>query len=150
MKNTDMLDRLHGYYLEDLEIGTTGTYARTVSDADITLFAGLTGDDNPVHFNEEFARSTPLKGRVAQGMLTACFIAGAGSRCPGAGAIYLEQTVRFTAPVRPGDTVVATVTVKNIEHERRRVTTQTTCRVGDKVVLEGEGTFLVDSKARSA
>jgi len=143
-----MVEELHGYYLEDLEIGSRGLYARTVSDSDITLFAGLCGDDNPVHFHEEFARSTPLGGRVVQGMLTATFIAGAGSRCPGAGAIYLEQSLRFKAPVRPGDTVKATVTVTHIDRETRRIRTETICRVGEKVVVEGEGIFLVNSRSK--
>lgn len=108
-------DELHGLYFEDLYVGQTAVYARTLTETDIVLFAGVTGDNNPVHINEVFAQGTPFSGRIAHGMLTASFISTVlGTKLPGPGAIYLSQSVRFKAPVRAGDTLVARATVKEL------------------------------------
>src|SRR6516162_9624971 len=106
----------HGYYLEDLEVGMTATYAKTVTDADVVLFAGVSGDSNPVHIDNEFAQRTMFKGRIAHGMLTASFISTAlGTKLPGPGCIYISQNLRFRAPVRIGDTVRTRVSVTAID-----------------------------------
>ena len=103
----------HGYFIEDLEPGMTAMFGKTITDADILMFAGVSGDTNPVHLNEEFAIGTPFKGRIAHGMLTASLISTViGTKLPGPGCIYLSQTLRFLAPVRAGETVRAVVTVK--------------------------------------
>ncbi len=142
-----MVDELHGFYLEDLTVGMTASYGRTVTDADIVLFAGVSGDDNPVHVNEEFAAETLFKGRIAHGMLSAGFISTVlGTRLPGAGCIYMSQSLRFKAPVRAGDTVTARVTVANVDEAKRRVTLETKCLVRDKVVLEGEALMMVNRR----
>ncbi|MEM7018050.1 MAG: MaoC family dehydratase [Pseudomonadota bacterium] len=142
-----MSDDLHGYYIEDLSPGMKASYARTVTDADIVIFAGVTGDDNPVHLNREFAEATMFKSRIAHGMLSAGYISTVvGTRLPGAGAIYVGQTLKFKAPVRVGDTVVTEATVKEVIAAKRRVIVETICRVGDTVVVEGEATLMVDSK----
>jgi 3-hydroxybutyryl-CoA dehydratase len=134
-------DELHGLYFEDLHIGQTAVYARTLTETDIVLFAGVTGDNNPVHINEVFAKETPFSGRIAHGMLTASFISTVlGTKLPGPGAIYLSQTMRFKAPVRPGDTLVARATVKELVPEKRR------CTLTDKIVVEGEAIVLVANK----
>ncbi len=141
------MDELHGYYFEDLSVGMTGVFAKTVTEADIVLFAGVSGDTNPVHINQVFAENSMFKGRIAHGMLSASFISTViGTRMPGPGAIYLNQSLRFRAPVKAGDTVVARATVKDIMPERRRVVLETTCCVGDAVVLDGEATVMVSNR----
>jgi 3-hydroxybutyryl-CoA dehydratase len=112
---------------------------RTVGEADILAFAGVSGDTNPVHLDAEFAAQTQFKERIAHGMLSAGFISAVlGTRLPGPGAIYLSQTLRFRAPVHIGDTVVARVTVKEVIAEKRRVVLETVCLVGETTVVEGE------------
>ncbi|MGF1528896.1 MAG: MaoC family dehydratase [Candidatus Competibacterales bacterium] len=144
---THPADDLHGYYLEDLQAGMRASYARTVTEADVVLFAGLSGDNNPVHINEEFAANTPFKGRVVHGMFSAALLSCvAGTRLPGPGAIYVDQSLKFRAPVRIGDTVTATVTIKEIDLQRRRVTADTVCTVAGKPVVTGTGTYLVDRR----
>ena len=138
-----------GHDVEDISVGMTACYGKTVTDADIVMFAGVSGDHNAVHTNQEFAETTAFGGRIAHGMLSASFISAAvGTRLPGAGAIYLGQTLRFRAPVRPGDTVNTTVTVKSVDLQKARVVLETICRVGTTVVIEGEAELLVTSSAR--
>jgi 3-hydroxybutyryl-CoA dehydratase len=140
-------DELRGYFLEDLRVGQTAVFAKTVTEADIVLFAGVTGDQNPVHLNEEFAAGTVFKGRVAHGMLSVGFISAAiGTRLPGPGSIYVSQSLRFRAPVRAGDTVTARVTVQEIVADRKRAVLQTVCSVRDTVVVEGEAVVLVPTR----
>lgn len=135
---------LNGYYIEELEEGMTATFGKTITDADILMFAGVSGDTNPVHLNEEFAAGTAFQGRIAHGMLTASLISTVlGTKLPGPGCIYCSQTLRFLAPVRAGDTVRAEVTIKSIDRERRRCVFETVCKVGGKNVLEGEAVILV-------
>jgi 3-hydroxybutyryl-CoA dehydratase len=142
-----VMDELHGSYIEDLAVGMSALYARTVTDADIVLFAGISGDVNPVHLNHEFASQTMFEGRVAHGMLTASFISTVlGTKLPGPGCIYLSQTLKFKAPVRSGDTVNARVTITDVKRDKRRVTLTTVCTVNDDVVLEGEAQVMVPSR----
>ena len=111
----------------------TAIFSKTVTEADIVLFAGISGDTNPVHLDEEFAKPTMFKGRIAHGMLTAGFISTVfGTKLPGPGCIYLSQNLKFKAPVRIGDTVRARVTVSAVDREKGRVTFATTCHVGDR------------------
>ncbi len=135
---------LNGYYIEDLEEGMTAVFGKTVTDADILMFAGVSGDTNPVHLNEEFALGTPFQGRIAHGMLTASLISTVlGTKLPGPGCIYLSQSLKFLAPVRAGDTVRAEVTLRSLDKERRRCVFETVCKVGGKNVLEGEALIMV-------
>ena len=141
------MHELHGYYLEDLSVGMSASYAKTVTETDVILFAGISGDDNPVHINEEFASQTRFKGRIVHGMFMAALISSmAGTRLPGPGGIYIDQQLKFKAPVRIGDTVTATGTVIEIIEERRRIKMETVCTVQDQVVVEGVATFMVDSR----
>lgn len=141
-------DDLMGYFIEDLSVGMTAVFAKTVTEADIVLFAGISGDINPVHLNHEFATETMFEGRIAHGMLTAGFISTViGTKLPGPGAIYLKQSLNFKAPVRAGDTVRARTTIKEIFPERRRIVMDTVATVGDTVVLDGEATILVPCRA---
>ena len=133
-----------GYFLEDLEPGMTASFGKTVTDADLVLFAGISGDTNPVHMDEEFAASTIFKGRIAHGMLIAGVISAVlGTRLPGPGAIYVSQSMKFLAPVRIGDTLKAAVTVRSIDPERRRVTLDTECLVRATKVVMGEAVLMV-------
>lgn len=139
-----------GYCLEDLEVGMSATFAKTVTDADIVMFAGVSGDMNPVHISDEYAGQTVFKGRIAHGILSASFISAAlGTKLPGPGCIYLSQNLRFRAPVKIGDTVTARVTVKAMDIERQRVTLDTTCTVGERVVIDGEALLMVASRAEA-
>src|SRR5579872_3214494 len=109
------LDNETGFTLEELSVGMTARYRRTVTEADLVLFAGVTGDSNPVHMDETYARTTRFKGRIAHGMLSASFLSTAiASKLPGPGTIYLSQNLSFLAPVRIGDTVEAVVTIVDI------------------------------------
>ena len=141
------MEEKYGYYLEDLEPGMAATYAKTVTEADVVLFAGISGDSNPVHMDNEFAKGTMFKGRIAHGMLTASFISTVlGTRLPGPGCIYVSQNLKFRAPVRAGDTVEARVTVTEIIPEKNRVALRTVCTVGDKVVVEGDALVMVPGR----
>ena len=141
------MNALNGYDFEDLAVGMKASFAKTITEADIILFAGASGDNNAMHINEEFAKTTPFKGRIAHGMLTASVISAAiAGRLPGPGTVYLSQNLRFKAPVRPGDTVQATVIVKELLAEKRRVTLTTICTVGDKVVIDGEAVVMPTSR----
>ncbi|MCV6590838.1 MAG: MaoC family dehydratase [Marinobacterium sp.] len=138
---------LHGYYLEDLEVGMSDSYAKTVTEADVVMFAGISGDNNPVHINAEYAATTMFGQRIVHGMFSAALISAVlGTRLPGPGAIYVDQNLKFKAPVHIGDTVTATATVVEINQERRRVKLETVVRVGDKVVAEGVATNMVDRR----
>ena len=131
------------YIIDDLQVGQSYTMGKTVTDADIVMFAGVSTDTNAVHLNEEFAKTLPFGGRIAHGMLSASFISAVlGAHLPGPGTIYLGQTLKFTAPVRINDTVNTTVTVKEIIKEKKRVILETVCKVGDTVVITGEATVM--------
>lgn len=137
----------NGYDYEDLRPGQSGTFAKTITEADIVMFAATSGDNNAMHINEEFARTTQFKGRIAHGMLTASVISAAiAIRLPGPGTVYLGQNLRFRAPVKAGDTVHATVTVKDLLAEKRWVTLTTTCTVNGKVVIEGDALVMPTSR----
>ena len=133
------MNELGGYAFADLRVGMCATFAKTVTEADIVLFAAVSGDNNAIHINEEFAAGTIFKGRIAHGLLSASVISAAiANKLPGPGSIYVSQSLRFRAPVRADDTVRATVTVKEMIPARSRVLLATVCTVGGLVVIEGE------------
>ncbi len=141
-------DTLHGYFIEDLSIGMDAMMAKTVTEADIVAFAGVSGDFNPVHVNENFAKTTMFKRRIAHGILSASFISAVlGCKLPGPGCIYLKQSLKFLAPVMIGDTVTARVKVTAIDTEKKRVTLETGCEVEGKAVLAGEAVLMVSSRS---
>ena len=138
------MDELRGKYIDEINEGMTAVFSKTVTEADIVLFAGVSGDTSPVHLDEDYARPTMFKGRIAHGMLTAGFISAVfGTKLPGPGCIYMSQSLKFKAPVRAGDTVVARVTATAVDRDKARVTFATTCKVKDAVVLEGEAMLMV-------
>ena len=138
----------HGYYLEDLSIGMVSSYKKTITAKDIEAFAAVTGDSNPVHLDADYAATTPFKARMAHGMMSAGLISTVlGTQLPGPGCIYLDQQIKFRAPVFIDDTVVATVTVEEINQRRGRVSLKTQCFVKDKLVADGTASMMVDKKA---
>lgn len=129
-----------GKTFDQITVGDTDRFSKTVTDADIYLFAGVTGDLNPAHIDEDYAQGTFFKTRIAHGMLSAGFVSAViGTRLPGPGTVYMRQTLDFLAPVRIGDTVTATVEVIEKLDEKKRVRLKTICTNQEGVkVLEGE------------
>ena len=141
------MNDLNGHDIEDLEVGMTATFAKTITEADIVLFAGVSGDNNAVHINEEFAATTPFKGRIAHGMLSASVISAAiANKLPGPGTIYMQQSLAFKAPVKAGDTVHAKVSVNRMIREKRLVFLDTVCTVRNVVVITGEALVRVGTR----
>ena len=132
--------------IEDLSIGMSRELSKVVTDRDIEMFAEISTDHNPVHLDDAYAMDTIFGGRIAHGMLTAGLISAViGEQLPGHGTVYLGQSLKFLAPVRPGDMVRAVVTVADIDYAKRRVSLTTVCEVDGKPVLKGEATVLAPS-----
>ncbi len=141
---------LDGYEFEELKIGMSATFSRTITETDLRNFSGVSGDTNPMHLNEEYAAHTAFHGCIVHGMLTASLISAVvGTKLPGPGCIYLSQTLKFTAPVRVNDTVYAVATVKELLPEKRRVVLATQCFVKDMVVIDGEAVIKVPVRERT-
>lgn len=139
---------LHGYYFEDLKIGMNATMSRTITETDLRNFSGVSGDTNPMHLNEEYAKATVFGGCIVHGMLTASLISAAiGTKLPGPGVIYMSQSLKFLAPVRVGDTVYAVVTITDLQAEKKRATLSTQCFVRDTLVIDGEALVKVPARA---
>ena len=133
--------------IEDIEIGMVRSLRKQVTDRDIELFAEVSTDRNPVHLDDDYAHDTIFGGRIAHGMLTAGLISAViGEQLPGHGTVYLGQSLKFLAPVRPDDIVLAEVEVMEIDHSKRRVKMETRCIVDGKKVLVGEATVLAPSR----
>ncbi len=130
----------------NLKLGDTATITKTITDDDIRAFADLLGDNNSVHLDDEFAKKTRFGRRIAHGMLSASLISTAiGTKLPGAGAIYLSQSFRFMAPVYPGDTITARVTISQIRDDKPIITLETICsNQQDQIVVKGEAVVLVE------
>ena len=133
-----------GLYFDELSVGQTAERTHVVGAADIEAFASVSGDHNPVHMDEAFARTTAFGGRIAHGMLSAAYISAVlGNDLPGPGAIYLSQSLRFRRPVKIGDPVVAKVTVKALDAAKGHATFETLCLVNGKTVVDGEALIMV-------
>mgnify|MGYP000091957758 FL=1 len=116
------------YSVDQLQAGQTASFSKTITEHDVYTFAGVTGDLNPAHINEPFARQTQFHGRIAHGMLSAGLISAViGMHLPGPGTIYLGQELSFRSPVRIGDTITATVTIRSLNPERNRAELDTVC-----------------------
>ena len=130
-----------GKTIEELSVGQSARFSKTITETDIYLYAGISGDFNPAHVNEEFAQGTFFKTRIAHGMLSAGFISAViGTLLPGPGSIYMRQTLNFLAPVKIGDTVTAIAEVEEIIADKKRVRLKTTC-------VNQEGTTVIDGEA---
>ena len=139
------------YFLEDLEVGMSATFEKVISEADVVDFARVSGDDNPLHLDAEYAAGTMFGERIAHGILTAGLISAViATQLPGNGTVYLSQSLKFKAPVLLGQLVSAIVEVTGIHATRRRVTLACKCIVGEKAVLEGEAVVMVPSREQAA
>ena len=133
--------------VEDLEIGMSRMQERKITQNDILLFSKVSGDENPVHLDEEYAKQTIFGRRIAHGMLTASLISAViAEQLPGHGTVYLSQMLKFVRPVLPGQFVTTTVCVSHIEYSNRRVTLDCECKVDQKIVLAGEAIVLAPSR----
>jgi 3-hydroxybutyryl-CoA dehydratase len=136
------------YCFEDLVIGMRETHSKTVSNEDVIGFAELSGDRNPIHLSEHFARKTRFGGRIVHGLYTASLISAVvGTRLPGPGAVYISQTLNFRGPVKIGDVVAISVEVVELVEKGRRVRLRCECAVNGEVVLDGEGVLSVPGRA---
>jgi 3-hydroxybutyryl-CoA dehydratase len=134
-------------YFEDLATDMSAAVSKLVTERDVEMFAAVSTDTNPVHLSDEFAAGTRFKRRIAHGLLTASLISAAlGTKLPGPGAIYVSQNLKFTAPVYLGDVVTATVTLVNLDSQRRQARFDCVCRVEDKTVLSGEAVLFVPNR----
>jgi acyl dehydratase len=131
-------------------VGDSAEITKTIEQADIDAFASVSGDHNPVHVDEEFAKTTRFGRRIAHGMLTASLISSVlANKLPGEGSVYLGQTLQFVAPVFPGDEVTARVTVKDIREDKPILKLETICvNQRDEIVIRGEATVLAADKRR--
>jgi 3-hydroxybutyryl-CoA dehydratase len=135
---------IQGFCLEDIAVGMSAEYRKTVTQDDIVKFSEVTGDVNPVHLDEDYATATIFKTRIAHGLLSAGFISTVfGTKLPGPGAIYVSQNLKFNAPVRIGDTVTANCVVREVDRDRAFVSFDCFCRVGDKLVISGDAVIMV-------
>lgn len=134
--------------LSQIQVGDKEWIRRTITDADIANFAGVSGDFNPLHTDEEYAKDTMFKGKIAHGFFTAALITNVvGNRLPGPGSVYLKQELRFLGPVRAGDTITAMAEVIEKIEEKQRVRLKTTCtNQKGELVLDGEAALLVLKK----
>lgn len=135
------------YHIDELKVGMSESLTKTVTERDVELFGEVSGDRNPVHFDEDYAKGTIFKGRIAHGMLSASYISTVlGMQIPGPGTIFMSATTRFRAPVRIGDTVVTTCTVREVNAEKRRVMFDCICKVKDTTVVEGEALVMAPAR----
>ena len=142
-----MAEKPTGYVIEDLTPGMSASYERTVTEEDIQKYGEVSGDFNPVHFDEDYASKTIFRGRIAHGLLSAGYISTVlGTKLPGAGSIFMSATIRFKAPVRIGDLVTSVCTVREIIAEKRRVICDCVCKVGETVVIDAEAMLMVPTR----
>ena len=135
-------------YIEDMQLGLSRSISKKIGQVEIHAFAELSEDRNPLHLDEDHAKNTMFEGRIAHGMLSAAlFSAIIGERLPGHGSVYLGQNLRFTAPVKPGDTVTATVTVASIDLAKRRVNLDCIAKVGEVTVIKGDALVLAPTRS---
>ena len=134
---------MKGKAIHEIKVGDTAEFTKTITEADVVLFAGITGDFNPAHVNQVWAEGTRFQGRIAHGMLSASIVSAVlGMYLPGPGTIYLSQELRFLAPVHIGDTITARVEVQELVKEKNRVRLRTTCQNQDDTIVV-DGTAIV-------
>ena len=135
---------LNSIPIDKIEVGMKAHYSQTITDSDIKSFAGISGDRNPAHINEEYAVRSRFKKRIAHGLMTASYFSALfGTKIPGEGCVYVSQTLNFKRPVYIDDTVVAEVEVISVNLKNKRVFFKTTCKVKNKIVTTGEAEIYV-------
>ena len=129
------------YLFDELKVGQKASFAKTITETDVYLFAGISGDINPAHLNEEYAKGTFFKTRIAHGLISAGLVSGVlGNIMPGHGTIWMNQNLNFLAPVHFGDTITATVEITEKLEEKKRIKIKAVCtNQNGVVVLEGDG-----------
>ena len=138
------------YYIDQLKPGMSESFTKTVSESDVQKFGEVSGDMNPVHFDEDYASKTLFRGRIAHGVLSASYISTVlGMKMPGPGTIFMSINCRFRAPVRIGETVTAVCTVREVNEETRRVVFDCVCKVGDKTVVDGEALVMAPERPKA-
>ena len=140
-----------GKTIEELRVGERAEFSKTMTETDVYLYAGVTGDFNPAHINEEYAKRTHFKTRIVHGMLLAGLISGVlGCRLPGPGTVYIRQDMRFLAPVHVGDTITATVEILEVMTETERIKVRTVCANQEgAIVLDGEAIVSPPRRSKS-
>ena len=133
--------------IDDVAVGMSASYSRTISDADIKSYAVLSGDNNPIHLIDEYASESRFGKRIAHGLMSAGYFSALfGTSLPGTGCVYVSQSLNFRRAVYIGDTVVATITVTSVDRERKRAIFDTVCKVRGKVVIDGVAEIYVPGK----
>lgn len=144
---TDSFEQMHGYFIEDLDVGMSAGISKSFAARDLAMYSELSTDDNPLHMNEEFASRTRTGGPVLHGMITASLISAIiGTRLPGPGCLWMSQQMRFLAPVRVGETVHASAKVTQVDADKQRVRLSTVCTVAGREVLDGHALVWVPSR----
>ena len=144
---SELINIINDADIHSIEIGMVASYSQTVTDADIKAYAGLSGDNNPVHMSAEYAENSRFGKRIAHGLFSAGFFSALfGTKLPGPGCVYVSQSLKFKRPVYINDTVTATVVVKEIDIKKNRVLFNTFCKVKNKVVIDGEAEIYIPSK----
>lgn len=130
--------------IDEICVGMSASYSQTITDADIKCFAGISGDNNPVHMNEEYAAESRYGKRIAHGLISASFFSALfGTRIPGPGCVYVSQSLNFKRPVYIDDTVTASVVVTNVDKGKSRVFFDTVCKVKGKIVIDGKAELYI-------
>jgi 3-hydroxybutyryl-CoA dehydratase len=143
------VSQVQGLYFEDLSVGQSAETTRVASAETVEAFAEVSGDRNPVHLDEAFAKTTPFGGRIAHGMLGAAYISAViGDKLPGPGVVYMTQSLRFRRPVRLGDAVTTRITVKQLYPQRAHALLTTVCEVNGKAVIDGEALVMVPRRPK--
>lgn len=138
---------MQGLFFEDLSLGQSAETTKVVTASDVEAFAAVSGDTNPVHLDEDYAKTTTFQTRIAHGMLSGAYISAViGTKLPGPGSIYLSQSMRFRRPVKLGDAVVTRVTIQALDEARGHATLATVCQVNGKTVVDGEAVIMVPRK----
>lgn len=130
--------------INEIKIGMSESYSQTISEADVKAYAGISGDRNPVHMDDEYAEKSRYKKRIAHGMISSSFFSALfGTKLPGPGCVYVNQSLNFKRPVYIGDTVTAIITVTKIDEIKSRVYFDTVCKVKNKVVIDSEAELYI-------
>ena len=130
--------------IEDITMGMEVSYSHVITDSDIQLFAKISGDNNPIHIDESYAKDSRYKKRIAHGMMTASYFSALfGTKIPGEGCVYVSQSLKFKRPVYINDAIIASVIVTKVGLTKRRVFFRTLCKVNNKIVTDGEAELYV-------
>lgn len=136
--------------IEEVEVGMRATYSQTVTDADVKAYAGISGDNNPAHMSDVYAKNSRFRARIAHGLYSAGFFSALfGTRLPGPGCVYVSQNLRFKKPVYLGDTVIAEISVTSVDVIKRRIFFNTVCVVKGRIVIDGEAEIYIPKPIRS-